>query len=147
MWTTKPRKYKNDDVKTLNQATVSSVSRALNKYALARVCLITNKYGRHTEGCCYFNYAFFKHYFMHSVVNIVLFISSLSCGNSLPIFSAFSLDGYCARNKSKLSAYVVWQVSQSTFSIVRAVLYSRTTFRSNSTSSSDQIKLSLFVFL
>ena len=41
VWTTKPRKYKNDDVKTLNQATVSDVSRALNKHALARVCLIT----------------------------------------------------------------------------------------------------------
>ena len=45
MWTTKPRKYKNDDVKTLNQATVSNVSGALNKHAFARVCLITNKYG------------------------------------------------------------------------------------------------------
>ena len=78
-------------------ATVSDVSRALNKHALARVCLITNK--------------------------------------------------HCARNKSKISAYFVWQVSQSTFSIVRAVLYSRTTFRSNSTTSSDQIKLSnLFFF-
>ena len=97
MWTTKPRKYKNDDVKTLNRATVGDVSRVLNKYALARVCLITNK--------------------------------------------------HCARNKSKISAYFVWQVSQSTFSIVRAVLYSRTTFRSNSTTSSDQIKLSnLFFF-
>ena len=99
VWTTKPRKYKNDDVKTLNlnQATVSDVSRALNKYALAHVCFITNK--------------------------------------------------HCARNKSKISAYFVWQVSQSTFSIVRAVLYSRTTFRSNSTTSSDQIKLSnLFFF-
>ena len=97
MWTTKPRKYKNDDVKTLNQATVSDVSRALNKHTLARVCLVTNK--------------------------------------------------QCARNKSKISAYFVWQVSQSTFSIVRAVLYSRTTFRSNSTWSSDQIKLSnLFFF-
>ena len=95
VWTTKPRKYKNDDVKTLNRVTVSDVSRALNKYA--RVCLITNK--------------------------------------------------HCARNKSKISAYFVWQVSQSTFSIVRAVLYSRTTFRSNSTTSSDQIKLSnLFFF-
>ena len=95
--TTKPRKYKNDDVKTLNQATVSDVSRALNKHALARVCLVTNK--------------------------------------------------HCARNKSKISAYFVWQVSQSTFSIVRAVLYSRTTFRSNSTTSSDQIRLSnLFFF-
>ena len=97
VWTTKPRKYKNDDVKTLNQATVSDVSRALNKHAPARVCLVTNK--------------------------------------------------QCARNKSKISAYFVWQVSQSTFSIVRAVLYSRTTFRSNSTWSSDQIKLSnLFFF-
>ena len=97
MWTTKPRKYKNDDVKTLNQATVSDVSRALNKHALARVCLVTNK--------------------------------------------------QCARNKSKISAYFVWQVSQSTLSIVRAVLYSRATFRSNSTWSSDQIKLSnLFFF-
>ena len=97
MWTTKPRKYKNDDVKTLNQAIVSDVSRALNKHALARVCLVTNK--------------------------------------------------QCARNKSKISAYFVWQVSQSTFSIVRAVLYSRTAFRSNSTWSSDQIKLSnLFFF-
>ena len=97
MWTTKPRKYKNDDVKTLSQATVSDVSRALNKHALARVCLVTNK--------------------------------------------------HCARNKSKISAYFVWQVSQSMFSIVRAVLYSRTTFRSNSTTSSDQIKLSnLFFF-
>ena len=92
VWTTKPRKYKNDDVKTLNRVTVSDVSRAL-----ARVCLITNK--------------------------------------------------HCARNKSKISAYFVWQVSQSTFSIVCAVLYSRTTFRSNSTTSSDQIKLSnLFFF-
>ena len=97
VWTTKPRKYKNDGVKTLNQATVSDVSRALNKHTLARVCLVTNK--------------------------------------------------QCARNKSKISAYFVWQVSQSTFSIVRAVLYSRTTFRSNSTTSSDQIKLSnLFFF-
>ena len=99
MWTTKPRKYKNDDVKTLNRATVGDVSRTLNKYALARVCLITNK--------------------------------------------------HWARNKSKISAYFDfdWQVSQSTFSIVRAVLYSRTTFRSNSTTSSDQIKLSnLFFF-
>ena len=97
MWTTKPRKYKNDDVKTLNRATVSDVSRALNKHAPTRACLITNK--------------------------------------------------HCARNKSKISAYFVWQVSQSTFSIVRAVLYSRTTFRSNSTTSSDQIKLSnLFFF-
>ena len=97
VWTTKPRKYKNDDVKTLNQATVSDVSRALNKHALARVCLVTNK--------------------------------------------------QCARSKSKISAYFVWQVSQSTFSIVRAVLYSRTTFRSNSTTSSNQIKLSnLFFF-
>ena len=69
VWTTKPRKYKNDDVKTLNQATVSDVLRALT-----RVCLTT-------------------------------------------------------------------------FSIVRAVLYSRTTFRSNSTTSSEQIKLSnLFFF-
>ena len=97
VWTTKPGKYKNDDVKTLNQATVSDVSRALNKHALARICLVTNK--------------------------------------------------HCARNKSKISAYFVSQVSQSTFSIVRAVLYSRTTFRSNSTTSSDQIKLSnLFFF-
>ena len=97
MWTTEPRKYKNDDVKTLNQATVSDVSCALNKHALACVCLVTNK--------------------------------------------------QCARNKFKISAYFVWQVSQSTFSIGRAVLYSRTTFRSNSTWSSDQIKLSnLFFF-
>ena len=97
VWTTKPRKYKNDEVKTLNRATVSDVSRTLNKYALARVCLITNK--------------------------------------------------HCARNKSKISEYFVWQVSQSTFSIVHAVLYSRTTFRSNSTTSSDHIKLSnLFFF-
>ena len=99
VWTTQPRKYKNDDVKTLNQATESNVSRALNKHALARVCLIT-------------------------------------------------INKHCARNKSKISAYFVWQVSQSTFSIVRAVLYySRTTLRSNSTTSSDQIKLSnLFFF-
>ena len=44
VWTTKPRKYKNDDVNTLNQATVSDVSRTLNKHALGRVCLITNKH-------------------------------------------------------------------------------------------------------
>ena len=96
VWTTKSRKYKNDDVKTLNRAIVSNVSRALNKRALARVSLITNK--------------------------------------------------YCARNMSKISTYFVQQVSQPTFSIVRAVLYSRTTFKSNSTWSSDQIKLSKLFF-
>ena len=91
LWTMEPRKYENDNVKTLNQATVSNVSRASNKHALACVCLITNK--------------------------------------------------HCARNKSKILTHFVWQVSHSTFSLVRAVLYSRTTFRSNSNSSSDQIKL------
>ena len=46
-----------------------------------------------------------------------------------------------------MSAYFVWHVCQSKFSAVRAVLCSRTTFNSNSTSSSDQTKLSdLFFF-
>ena len=62
--------------------------------------------------------------------------------------ATFSLDGYLARNKSKMSVHFVWHVCQSTFSAVRAVLYSRTTFSSNSTSSSDQkvVRLTLLGF-
>ena len=99
MWTTKPRKYKNDDVKTLNWATVSNVSRALNKRALnkralARVSLITTNT---VHGIC-------------------------------PKYQRI----LCSKSPSQRS--------------LSSVPYSRTTFKSNSTWSSDQIKLSKLFF-
>ena len=53
MWTAKLRKYKNDDVKTLNQATISNVSRASNKHALARLITpISSIYFMHSVKHC-----------------------------------------------------------------------------------------------
>ena len=49
-------------------------------------------------------------------------------------------------NKSKMTVYFVWHICQSTFSAVRTVLYSRTTFNSNLTSSSKIIWIWVIYF-